>query len=117
MHQWIDLLVVGLALSNLAMLGSSRITFYIRAIAFQGMILGFIPLLAHGSVTVRLLFLAVGTFAIKGVVFPRLLSRVVRNVYVHREVSPYIGYGMSLALGVASLLLSFWLASPLPLPA
>jgi len=113
-----DIVMVALALSNFALLASSRLMFCVRAVAFQGILLSSVPLLTHdGSATARLLLLAAGTLAIKGIVFPLVLRRVIREVNVRREVEPYIGYGLSHLLALTCLLWSVWLSARLPLPA
>jgi hydrogenase-4 component E len=111
-----DLLLIGLMLSSMALLISSRLTFYVRAVALQGVLLGLLPMLSHGDFTLRVLLLAVGTVAIKSVVFPLLLLRVVRNAGVRREIEPYLGYGASLFAGILLLLFSLWLNTKLTLP-
>ena len=51
---------------------------------------------------------------IKGLVFPRLLLRGVREANVRREVEPFIGFTMSLLIGTLSLPMAIWLGSRLP---
>jgi hydrogenase-4 component E len=45
-----------------------------------------------------------------------LLSRVLQESGVHREVEPVVGYIGSLLLGMLTLAVSFWLSARLPLP-
>ena len=58
MTSWLDILVVLLLLTDLGLLGSSRLGATIRTVAAQGMILGLLPLLAHGSPPLRVAILA-----------------------------------------------------------
>ena len=49
MNPWLDIVLVLLILTNLHLLGSSRINACIRTVAFQAVLLGAISLLAHGA--------------------------------------------------------------------
>ena len=49
MNPWLDTVLVLLILTNLHMLGSSRISACIRAVAIQAMLLGMISLLAQSG--------------------------------------------------------------------
>lgn len=113
----VDPLMVVVALTNLALLGASRLTLSIRVVAIQGVALGILPLLVHSDeVTARLLGFATAVVALKGYVFPWLLTRALREAEVRREAEPFVGYGTSLLLGVALLAISLWIGSRLPLP-
>ncbi|MBN1270280.1 MAG: hydrogenase [Kiritimatiellae bacterium] len=108
MTTWIDLILIGLALSNLVLVGSSRIGVCIRMVALQGILLGLLPLASHHWL------LAAASMAIKGAAFPWLLFRAMREANVRREVEPYVGFSASLLIGVAALGVSSWLATRLP---
>lgn len=70
-----DLILALVVLTNLKLLGSSRLGASIRVVAAQGVALGLLPILAHWpELSVHFALLAAGTIAIKGVVFPWLLS-------------------------------------------
>ena len=112
----VELILVLVILTNLKLLGSSRLGASIRVAAAQGVLLGLLPLLAHAhTLNLRLVLLTLGTIFLKGVVFPRLLFRALREADVSREVEPYIGYGASLLVGMGALVVSFWLGQKLPL--
>lgn len=113
----IELLLLFLVLTNLALLGSARLGGCIRLNAMQGMTLSLLPLLlAHEGTASRLLGLAVVFFLLKGFVFPWLLFRGMRSADVSREVAPIVGYAASIPLGLVMLALSSWIASRLDLP-
>lgn len=114
---WIDTLLVAVMLLNFSVLGSSRLAACIRYVALQGVLLGLFTVLAHeaGSL-LRPSLLAVGSIGIKGVAFPILLLRAMREAEVRREIEPYVGYSLSILLGLAALLLALWLSARLPLP-
>ena len=48
MNNALDMLLVFLVLTDLILLGSSRLRNAIRIVALQGLMLGLLPLLAHG---------------------------------------------------------------------
>ena len=113
----IDPLLVLIALLSFTMLGSSRLAWCVRVNAAQGMVLGVLTLVvAEHGIGIRLVLLALGTFALKGIVFPWLLLRAIRSVDLRREVRPIVGYGASLLSGIAMIALSFWIASQMVLP-
>jgi hydrogenase-4 component E len=117
MHTLTDPILIVLILTNLMILGTSRLASCIRLVSAQGILLGLLPLALHGGLTVRLAVLAAGSVAIKGLVFPWLLSRAQREAGVSREIEPWIGYTPSMLAGAGGLAGALWLSSRLPLPA
>ena len=116
MNVWLDATVVLLALTSLGLLGSSRLNLCIRLVAVQGIVFGFAALFLHPeSITIHLALVAVLSATLKGIVFPRLLLRTVRDVNIRHEMEPFVGYSLSLAIGVALLGPSVWLGARLPL--
>jgi len=114
---WLDAGLVTVVLLNLLVLGSSRLAACIHCVAVQGVLLGLMTFVAHeGANTLRTAVLAVASISVKGVAFPLLLFRALREAEVRREIEPYIGYNLSLLIGLAALLFSFWLSGRLPLP-
>ena len=114
----VDTALVFLALTDVLLLGSSRLTRCIRIVAFQGVLLGAVTMAVHAhEMSVRVVALAGLIVALKGGVFPWLLSRVLRGADVRREVEPLVGYIVSMLAGGLGLALSFWLSAQLPLPA
>jgi len=111
-----DLILVLVMLTNLKLLSSSRLGSKIRVAAAQGVMLGLLPVLAHThEMSLQLAALAVVTIALKGVVFPWLLFRALREAEITREVEPYVGYITSILIGLAALAASFWLGGRLPI--
>jgi len=114
----VDTIMVLLVLTNLVLLGSSRMATCIRVVAIQGIALGVLPLLFAADVLeIHLWVLALIIITMKGFVFPGLLSRTLRELNVIREVEPFIGYGISMFAGPLALGLCFWISSGWPLPA
>jgi hydrogenase-4 component E len=117
MNMWTDTLLVFLTLTSLLLLGSSRLIGCIRTVALQGVLLGALTVAAHAAdLSLRPLLLAVAIIILKGVVFPWLLARVLRDAVAQRDVEPFVSYTVSLLIGTGSLGLSLWLSRRLPLP-
>lgn len=117
MNGTIDLLLVGLILTNLWVLGSSRLPSCIRAVAFQGVALGFLPFALYPHlVTWDLAAMGLASIVLKGGIFPWLLRRALFSAKVNQQVEPFVGYGVSLLFGVASLAGSVLLIRRHPLP-
>jgi len=90
-----------LILSDMALLAVSLLSTAIRLVAFQGVLLAvFIILIQWSDLTLRIGLIALVSMGIKGVLFPYLLRRALRNAGIQREVEPFIGYIPSLLVGV-----------------
>ena len=117
MSAWLDAILVLLVLSSLWLLGSSRLQACIQAVAFQGILLGLIPLFAEWpAITLRLAVAAIASTVIKAVVLPAFLRRAVREANVRNEVDPMVGFTTSLLLGIGLWGLAMYIAGPLTLP-
>lgn len=117
MNNAIESILIFLVLTDLVLLGSSRLRNAIRIAAAQGLALGLLPLLAHGHGALwPALLLGAGSAGIKGLVFPALMNRALRETNASREIEPFVGYILSLLIGVGGLAVSFGFGSRLPLP-
>jgi hydrogenase-4 component E len=115
MSPWSEGLLVLLVLTNLWLLGGSRLANAIAAVSAQGILLAVLPLLLGlEAPTWRLVLQAGLNTCLKGIVFPLLLLRAVRSVGARREVEPFVGYSLSLLIGVGLVALSLYLGSRLP---
>lgn len=114
---WIDSALVLLILTNLMLLGSSRIRTCIRVVALQGIILGLLAVFARrGAPSAHTILLAAGSMGLKGFLFPWLLFRARREANVRREPRPFVGYQTSILAGIVAMAVSLWLGGRLPLP-
>jgi hydrogenase-4 component E len=111
-----ELVLLLVVLSDFAVLATSRLSACIRALAFQGLLLGALPLLLNAHLSLHLVTLALGTAVIKAGLLPWFLRWAIREASVRREVEPLVGYMTSMLLGAAALALSFGVAAALPLP-
>lgn len=117
MTAWMDIVLVALILSDFILLGSSRLGNCIRIAAWQGIMVGLLPMVtAEAGFSFRIAALGFAVIVLKGFVFPRLLNRALRESATSREVQPFIGYTPSLIAGVLALTVSFWLDGRLSLP-
>lgn len=118
MNQLIDAMMVLVILMNLRLLGSSRLSACIRAVAVEGMALGLLPLLLtwESGLSWRLIFIAVAGVVTRGVLFPSVLLRAQRDANVRREPHPFLNYPLSILAGVLALAVAFYLTGRLPLP-
>jgi hydrogenase-4 component E len=110
----LTLLVV--VLTDFAILGTTRLSTCIRALAVQGVLLGALPLVLTSSLSSHVVLLAAGTLLVKAVLLPWFLTWAIREAAVRREVEPLIGFITSLLLGAIALGLAFAISTRLPLP-
>jgi hydrogenase-4 component E len=108
------LVLLLVVLSDLAVLGTTRLTTCIRAIAAQGLFLSLLPLLVVRTLSIHAVSLALGTAVVKAVLLPAFLVWAIREAAVRREVEPSIGPVASLLLGTAAVALAFAITARLP---
>lgn len=114
----VEYLSIIFILTNLALLASSRLGMCVKAVSLQGVVLALIPAIREwGHMQAASIFLCVVTLAVKGGIFPRLLMATIRRAGVKREVEPVVGYNASILIGIAMLVLAFWIRSRLNIPA
>ena len=107
-----------LVITDLLLLGSSRLRSCIRGVAVQGVVVSLLPLLLHGGDNAaRAWVLTAGGVAVKGAIFPWVLLRVLREAGVRREVEPFVGHTLSVLVGASSLVFALWVDARLRLPA
>lgn len=103
-----------LALSCLFLLGSSRLLMSIRMVAFQGLLLGILPLIADDShLGAAVVILSLASIGLKSFLLPWLLTRALERSGTRREIEPFISFGASMLLGVALLGVSGWIVNKL----
>ena len=117
MNNSVDILMITLVLANLALLGTSRLNTCIRIVAAQGIALGLLPLALNGwRPGWHLVLFSLLLIGLKGIVFPAILVKTLRDLKTSREIEPFIGCGASIAAGAAALVVCMWLGSRLPRP-
>jgi hydrogenase-4 component E len=113
-----EFLLLLLVLSNLLILGSSRLGLYIRLVAVQGILVAVLLLIGqpmeHRSW--HLILVVLMTMIIKGSIFPWVLFRAIQRGQVSRELHPFIGFNLSLFIGMAGWCAALWFGNRLSLP-
>jgi len=104
-----------LAITCLFLLGSSRLLVSIRMVAFQGFLLGILPLLVSGveHIGMAAIILSLASIGLKGILLPQLLIRAVYKSGARREIEPFVGFGASILAGVALLAVSGYIVNRL----
>lgn len=103
------ILIFGLTMIYLAL--RSRYDSYIKAIAFQGVILFALVMLDAGEIdTFTTVFLAVEALGFKAVLIPFMLLRIVRKNNLVQETDPHIPQFSSVVIATIILLLGFYMA-------
>ncbi len=106
-----QLLIIVAGTTMLYVFATTRIEGYIRAIAFQGFILGLLVIIdvrAHSLPD--FIFILAETLVFKTVVIPLILFNIVRKAGMKREVEPYIPQFFSLLIASVVLALGFVVA-------
>jgi len=117
MKDWADPVLISIVLTSFVLVGASRLGTCVRVVALQGVLLGLLTLATRESAqSLRAPVLALASAGLKGVVFPWLLTRALRDAEVRREVEPLVGYRVSLLLVTLMLAASLWLGGRLPHP-
>jgi hydrogenase-4 component E len=101
--------------TNLFTLGTSRIQSIIRTMAFQGVLIGILPIAIHGHLTTSIVLAAFIAVALKGFVIPTMMFRALREANIKREVEPLIGLLPSIILGALATFFALLLARYMPL--
>lgn len=116
MERLADLLLLLVLLTCFLILGTTRLTTCIRAVAVQGGLLGVLPLVLHPQWSLHTLGLAAGTILVKAIVLPWFLIWAIREAAVRREVEPRVGYVASLVLGIIAVAVAGAVGARLPVP-
>ena len=111
-----EVLLLLVVLTDFAVLGTARMSTCIRALAFQGLLLGLLAFALEPGLSAHTMVLALGTVVVKTVLLPWFLTRAIREARVRREVEPIVGFIASLLLGLLALALAFAISGRLPIP-
>jgi len=117
MVSFLNALLVLVLLLNLFVLGTSRIRALVQAAALQGVVLGVMPLLAHGHLSALTGIVGIATVLVKGSLIPQILFKALRDAQIKREIEPIIGFMPSTLLGALGTAAAIGLAAKLPLAA
>jgi len=110
-----EFLLLLILLCNFALLGSSRLRACIRVAGAQGLLLGGMALTLPSGGAPHLLLIALAVMALKGLLFPWMLERAMREANIRREVEPFVGYIPSQLFGGAAFGFALWMSARLGL--
>jgi hydrogenase-4 component E len=117
MYDLVNAIVVLIVITNFLLLGAGWLRSSVRIVAFQGFALGLLPLCVHqDGLSLRLAILSILVITLKGIVFPRLLMKSLRELSTVRTVTYYVGPVLSLLIGIFVMSSSLWWGYVLPLP-
>jgi len=110
---FISLLIV---LSNIYLLGTSRLGEMIRATAFQGILLSLLPFMLKSlqMSNEHVIILSLMSIIVKGYIIPNYLFKIIKKVKIKRELNPYVGYFTSVLFGLVVSYISFYAIKFLP---
>jgi len=113
-QQAIDGLAALMLLVSFALLAQHRMLSVLHWFAAQGILLSITAaVVAYSSGHDELYVSAVMTFALKGILLPWLLWRVIRKLHVHREVEPMMNMPLTMLIALAVTLFSFHVILPI----
>ncbi len=117
MYDVVSAIVVLIIITDFLLLGAGRLKAAVRIVTIQGLALGLLPLFVHqGGLTLRLGLIAALVIALKGIAFPRLLMRSLRELSTVHTITYYVGPMASLLIGILVMGSSLWWGYVLPLP-
>jgi hydrogenase-4 component E len=112
--QLINLLAAGILLLSFAMISQRRIASLINLFALQGAALVAASVLLGYAAGNQDLYVSAGlTLALKVILIPSLLYRVIRRLNVRWDVEPLINVPTLMIVGIALVIFSFSLALPI----
>ncbi len=112
-----DIVLILVLLSDLYLIGLTRLGASIKVVAFQGVLLALLPIFSPNmTFSIHLLIIALGSLSIKAILIPAFLFRAIREVNIRMEIDSYIPYSASLLAGMGIVLVSFWVTSKFNLP-
>lgn len=117
MPETAELLLALILASNLVLVASSRLLHCIKVVGIQGLLIGLLPLAvwqAGGGISsLQLWGVALTNTLVKGIALPALMVYAMRQASVKRELEPFVGYPLSVAVQFLIVAASFLAASHL----
>ncbi|MEV0283696.1 hypothetical protein AB0H36_06180 [Kribbella sp. NPDC050820] len=114
MTQLLYLICGGLLLSSVLVLWRRELSAIVRLLVVQGLLLGALAaVLAVRLDSVELVLVAIGVLALKAVVVPGILRKVLRDSSEARETEPLINVTASIVAAALLTLLAYAVARPL----
>jgi hydrogenase-4 component E len=119
-HTVFDAVLVLVVLLDLGLLAVSRLATGVRFFALQSLLLAFLPIAMESldgeGLAMHAVLISGGTVALKVIVIPYILMRIIRTGEVHKEIEPLVGFTASIFIGAILVTASFALSAGLKLP-
>ncbi len=114
LQQVITMAAAFLLLISFALLAQKRLLSVLHWFAMQGVVLAAVTaLVAHANASTELYVSAAITLALKGVLLPWLLWKIIRKLDVHREVEPLVNIPLTMLIAAALVVFAFVVALPI----
>jgi len=114
LHQVINSLAALMLLVSFALLAQHRLLSVLHWFAAQGVLLAVTAaIVAYAGGNHELYISAVMTLALKGLLLPWLLWRVIKRLHVHREVEPLMNMPLTMLVALVVTLFSFHIIQPI----
>lgn len=111
MENLLNSIIILILILNLFALGMKRLVSVIRIIAFQGILLGIVPLILHSHITIPQIISSAAAILLKGIVIPMIMFKALRDVKIKHEVEPLIGFVPSIIIGALVTAVTFFITS------
>ena len=118
MSSLLPLVLVGILAIDILLLAGNRMKSAIKAVALQGVLVSILPVITDIDVFgfKHVLIFACISGLIKGFVLPQMLTRAMKSANIPTDIEAYVGYNLSLFIGLCGLGGSWWLTNQLTLP-
>ncbi|MBW2659495.1 MAG: hydrogenase [Deltaproteobacteria bacterium] len=114
MHSNIELILIVVILTDILLLGISMLKNCINIVALQGIVLGLSTvIIQQHALTFRLALIAAASILLKGIVFPYLLKRAIKDSGIKRELEPVVGNIFSILTGIVLFVISLEIGNKL----
>src|SRR5256885_4167314 len=109
----LNLFSVLLLVAAIAVVANLRIASIIRAYSAQGFALSAMAaLIAYSSGREHIYIIAVAGFAIKTVIIPIILTRIVKRLKIKRDIEPFLSVPLSVLACGLLVVLAYFVAEP-----
>jgi len=114
LQQWVAVAAAMMLLVVFALLAQRHMRALLRWFALQGVVLALTSALVAFVANVPELYIsALLALILKGFLLPWMLWRIVINLGMHREVEPLVNVSVTLLIGAALVLFSFYVSLPI----
>ncbi|HXH72099.1 MAG TPA: formate hydrogenlyase [Mariprofundaceae bacterium] len=114
LHQLVNGLAALMLLVSFSLLAQHRMLAVLQWFAAQGVLLAATAaLVAYGTGDSNLYISAVLALALKGLLLPWLLWRIVRELHVHREVEPLMNMALTMLIAIGLTLFAYYVIEPI----